>query len=72
MLTNEERNRVLLEVWHNGRDLWEKPNFPKLLELAIKIFKKGHIIDIRSEDAFLHSCREVDAVELHYNYFKIL
>ena len=71
MLT-EKRKGVLLEVWHNGRDLWEKPNFPKLLELAIKFFKKGHIIDIRFEDAFLHSCRDADVVDLYYTYFKVL
>ena len=71
MLT-EARKGVLLEVWHDGRDLWGKPDLHRLSELADDVFKKGHIIDIRCEDAFLHSCREVDAVELHYNYFKIL
>ena len=72
MLTNEERNRVLLEVWHNGRDPWEKPEFYKLSRLSDEVFKKGHILDIRSEDAFLHSCRDADVIDLHYTYFKVL
>ena len=72
MITNKERNEVLLEVWHNGRDPWEKPDLHKLSKLADEVFKKGHILDIRSEDAFLHSCRNVDVIGLHYVYFKVL
>ena len=71
-MITKERNGVLLEVWHNGRDPLEKPDLHKLSKLADEIFKKGRVLDIRSEDAFLHSCRDADVIDLHYVYFKVL